>query len=134
MSQSGQYKQYADAMSLQANISLDVQHGDDEADYSNTSSDGTAASENIADEKETEEERPHVEARAGGTPFSSLPCFFCQDDALEPEVNAHGSAAFVFGRNQSFGYTCQRCKDRTWISAMEYTLTLFGGAWAWKSS
>jgi hypothetical protein len=63
--------------------------------------------------------------------FSSMPCVFCGTDALRPRVDAEGVQALLLVKNQSFGYTCDRCKDRTWISGTRFGPTLIGASWSW---
>lgn len=50
------------------------------------------------------------------TCFSQLPCFLCQQDALDPEVSGKARTHWFLTEGHSIAYTCQRCNDRTWIS------------------
>jgi hypothetical protein len=92
-----------------------------------TSSDTTSVT---SVERRDESER-HTAMDAGG-PFSKLPCFFCRTDALQPRLTARGGQALLFVQNNSFGYTCERCGERTWISATQYGLTGIGASWVWR--
>jgi hypothetical protein len=69
-----------------------------------------------------------VENHALG-PFSSVPCFFCGTDALNPRWTGTGAAGFLIGRNRSLRITCERCQDSTWISAMAWGFSLPGAEW-----
>lgn len=62
--------------------------------------------------------------------FSSLPCFFCRQDALRPQQNADGAHGWLVMRSDYFGYRCDRCRDRTWVSGTQFGLTGVGGAWS----
>ncbi|KAH9210822.1 hypothetical protein DL95DRAFT_412653 [Leptodontidium sp. 2 PMI_412] len=73
------------------------------------------------------------EVNFGLESFSRLPCIFCCTDALRPERDAEGSQALLIVRNDSFGYSCARCKGRTWVSGMRFGLTLVGAEWHMKS-
>ncbi|KAL4770823.1 hypothetical protein BDW60DRAFT_223692 [Aspergillus nidulans var. acristatus] len=79
---------------------------------------------NIEDVQEEQEEERSVQseelALAGILPYSSLQCCFCRQDALRPRLSAEGIQALLLLKNRSFGYTCERCKDRTWVSAISY--------------
>lgn len=64
-------------------------------------------------------------------PFTRVPCIFCGTDALQPAKDATVSFGTMVYRNFSFGYTCQRCKKRSWVSRGEYRLSVLGVDWSW---
>lgn len=72
------------------------------------------------------------ETNSGIRNFSRMPCLFCGEDALRPMLDAAGGVELLILTNQSFGYTCARCKKRTWVSGMKFGLTLVGAGWTWR--
>jgi hypothetical protein len=131
LGQRGRFRQYAEKTSFVADVSVETSHEDEEEDYPETSSHGDTAVNDVDQtegsfaqlEEATETEHPKS--------FSKLPCFHCREDALQPRVDAGGGQALFLVENNSFGYTCQRCKDRTWVSATTFGLTLAGASWSW---
>ncbi|KAF1962719.1 hypothetical protein CC80DRAFT_487210 [Byssothecium circinans] len=91
----------------------------------------TVADEENNSEQEEEDSGdlnlPDEHRRLG--PFSSVPCFFCRQDALNPRWSGGGYAGFLFGSNKSLRMTCERCNDSTWISAMMWGPSFPGGTW-----
>jgi hypothetical protein len=82
------------------------------------------------DEEEQNNEVPNPpDQNCGLGPFSSIPCLFCKQDALNPRWSGGGNAGFLVGRNQSLRMTCERCNDSTWISAMTWGPSFPGGHW-----
>jgi hypothetical protein len=65
--------------------------------------------------------------------FSRVPCFFCGKDALRPLLDGGGEWGFLVYSNISFGYSCDRCKERTWVSAGRFGPSGVGGVTTWGS-
>jgi hypothetical protein len=59
--------------------------------------------------------------------YNRVPCFFCKMDALRPVIDSGSEWQFVVYKSRSFGYRCERCNDRTWVSAGNFGLTFVGG-------
>jgi hypothetical protein len=59
--------------------------------------------------------------------YNRVPCFFCKTDALRPVIDSGSEWQFVVYKIESFGYRCERCNDRTWVSAGNFGLTFVGG-------
>ncbi|RAK99622.1 uncharacterized protein BO80DRAFT_120087 [Aspergillus ibericus CBS 121593] len=129
LGQIGRFKQYAVPTSFSADVFTEKEDESEESDHSETSSNAST----ILDEdrqEETSEVPPQDPTVTEELPFSSLPCLFCREDALRPRLSAGGVQALLFLQNNSFGYTCERCNERTWVSAMRYGLTGVGASWA----
>ncbi|KAL4987920.1 hypothetical protein BDW68DRAFT_187644 [Aspergillus falconensis] len=130
LSQSGRLKQYALRTSLFATLSPLPDEEDQETEHSETSPERILVTEGV---QQGQEEESSVQSEepvpAGIPPYSSLPCYFCRQDALRPRLSAGGIQALLLLKNRSFGYTCERCKDRTWVSATSYGLTGVGASW-----
>ncbi len=56
---------------------------------------------------------------------------FSVEKTLYAVLDAAGSYSVLIFENNSIGYTCQRCSDRTWISAGTFGLSVPGGTWSW---
>jgi hypothetical protein len=66
-------------------------------------------------------------------PFTRVPCIFCRADAEEPLLDANGVVGALIYQNRSLGYTCKRCRKRSWVSGGEFGLSLPGASWSWIS-
>lgn len=128
--QSGRFKQYAVPTSLLADVFVGTEDEGEESDSSEPSSDGSTVLDVV---RQVEESgiQPGGRTAAAEHPFSNLPCLFCREDALRPRLSAGGAQALIFVQNNSFGYTCERCSERTWISATTYGFTGVGASWVW---
>ncbi|KAH0565864.1 hypothetical protein GP486_000742 [Trichoglossum hirsutum] len=100
---------------------LDANLNDGEADEGER--DGTGADADIPTEGN--------EIAHGIRSFTRVPCIFCGVDALQPVQDAGGVVGAVIYSNRSFGYTCQRCNKRSWVSGGEFGLSFPGASWSW---
>lgn len=144
----GARKRYAMMTSLEiVSVFDDYQNDETEEGFSSTGDipdsfsqhEPTGNNENNTDESGGDQEGADPdehdvsEVNSGLESFSRLPCIFCCTDALRPERDAEGAQALLIVRNDSFGYSCARCRGRTWVSGMRFGLTLLGATWQMKS-
>jgi hypothetical protein len=148
LTRQGACKQYAIPTSLEMVYISDVStlgEGSGESDEAEDNISGEAnpethhhsdlpqAATKQADNEEVSKETAEKagERNFGLWDFSRVSCFFCGRDALRPVADSAGVFGLLVYKNSSFGYTCQRCKDRTWISGAKFGLTGVGGSWIW---
>jgi len=60
-------------------------------------------------------------------PYSRVPCFWCQNDALRPDFNAVSGSGWIFWTSESFGYKCNACGRRTWVNGISWGPSFPGG-------
>lgn len=84
---------------------------------------------NVAEQNANAREEDGAKFALGN--YNRVPCFFCKMDALRPVIDGGGEWQFVVYKSRSFGYRCERCNDRTWVSAGNFGLTFVGGGTSW---
>jgi hypothetical protein len=114
--QYGRFQQYAIPASFVADVFManagEQAEDGEESDCSETSSDG-GTDLDIVRQEGGSGMQPRELSVAEKLPFSKPPCLFCKEDALRPRLSAGGAQALLLVQNNSFGYTCERCNDRT---------------------
>jgi hypothetical protein len=105
-------------------------NGDDDNDDDDDKDNEDGDDNNDNDDDDDDDEVPNTpDKHRRLAPFSSVPCVFCQQDALNPRWSGGGNAGFLIGSNTSLRVTCERCNDSTWISAMTWGPSFPGGSW-----
>ncbi|KAL4971638.1 hypothetical protein BDW66DRAFT_163537 [Aspergillus desertorum] len=116
--QSGRYKTYALPSTFTADFATDIKN------------DRKGATERFEDDSESKE---HSDTSSGASTasFQQASVSFLQSGYCSSSTERQGGQALLLVKNNSFGYTCERRGERTWISATEYGLTGIGAAWSW---
>lgn len=112
-------------LALQADLSAsnvreaDANSSTGEGDTSDDRSDGQRRDTRNGGTRDaaTETDQPIPSNRLG--PYTSFPCCFCQEDALNPRKTGSRSPGFLSERKY-LRVTCERCNNSTWMSATPY--------------